>query len=235
MILSVSQETALEPVFRSLALLPDPEFEVQGTLYFLDGHYLFRHKEGDKFISKFVTSADLAAAFSQSEQDSGWMDPGVVRVGSNTKGLWTVYSAPAQKVEIRIDKEDVILVPIPRTVMLGNEETWWMWALKEKYFEANAAAYNAPFPNVYADGKICWGQNKAPRADATKGRENWWKFFSTPFNGDLANGKSQAEQGDIRVILRRLAEEKAKTYPLNDLVETESSIGRLIDKKLGDL
>lgn len=229
----IEEEKSVYAAYQALAMQPDPDFPVHGTLYFLDGHYLFRYNDGNKVSSKFVTAADLAAAFSHTEQDTGWLDAGIVRVGSNPQGTWFCYSAPAQKVEISLTNERPLTVPIPRTVLLGIDNGWYLWALKEKYFQLSAQAYKAPFPNVHPDGKICWGQNTAPKADPNKAREVWALFFSSPFNGDLADHKSNARPEDVRAVMRGLAEEKARTYPLNDLVSAGMQIGKLIDNKIG--
>src|SRR5271157_5947161 len=107
---------------KMLNIPEDPTIPVNGMLYFLDGQYLFRYRGEHGMESKFVTAIDLAAAFSQSEQDTGWLTAGVVRCGSSSKGRWFVYSAPAQKIEISISGAsgiEEIKVPFPRTVLFG--------------------------------------------------------------------------------------------------------------------
>jgi PRTRC genetic system protein B len=220
-------------LFQTLAPQPAPGPQIQAMLYFLDGHYLFRWWDKEKVTSKFVTANDLAAAFSHSEQDSGWLAPGIVRVGSSARGSWYVYSAPAQKVNISLSETETLTIPIPRTVMLGIDKDYYIWAMIEKYFEPKAAAYYAPFPNVYREGKICWGKNNPPKADSKSARGAWELFFGSLFNGDLANQKSKQHPADVRETLRGLAEVKVKAYPHNDLVHTNRAIGQLIEDEIG--
>ena len=61
---------------------PAPEFNAEAELYFLPGgHYLFRRRSAAGVTSKFVTAPDVAAAFTGQEMDSGWLPPGVMRIG----------------------------------------------------------------------------------------------------------------------------------------------------------
>jgi hypothetical protein len=204
-----------------------PPFPTQGVLYFLDGQYLFCYPtQAGGHASKFVTAKDVAAAFARVEEDSGWLPAGVVRCGNSARGRWFAYTAPAQKVEIALGDEH-LTVPIPRTVLLVMGDQHYLWALWEKYFFPEAAAYHAPFPNVYPGGKICWGQNTPPAFEVSEARQTWEKFFATPFNQDLAEGKSR-EHGSAIEMLRRLADGKRRTYPGDDLVEAGGSIGSKI-------
>jgi hypothetical protein len=208
--------------------VPSPKFKARAALFFLEGgHYLFRDCGANQESSKFVTSIDVAAAFSRQEIDTGWLPAGIVRYGHNAKGPWFVYSPPAQKVQVIIG-DDHVAIPIPRTVLVGNGAMYYLMALKGKHFEHQADGYHAPFPNVYIDGRICWGQNTPPEAWPEHARQVWDLFFSTPFNGDLANGKSKQEKTDVRVLLRELG--KANRYPENDLVEINTTIGYAIER-----
>jgi PRTRC genetic system protein B len=204
----------------------DPSFAIQGALFFLDGgHYLFRTNDNVRSVSKFVTSRDVAAAFAGQEQDTGWMPAGVLRAGHNAIGDWFVYSAPAQKVEITLEAKegrgapDVLKVPIPRTVLLGSATHYYLWALKTDHFEREAPVFHAPFPNVYSDGRVCWGANTAPSPIPQNARKAWELFFGTPFNIHLAADKSRSHPRDVGQLLRELAEKKSRSYPIGDLVK----------------
>ncbi|MAT45348.1 MAG: hypothetical protein CL609_23715 [Anaerolineaceae bacterium] len=204
-----------------------------GLLYFMDGQFLFRYKErGGAEISKYLTMDDVAAAFVQVEQDSGWMPAGVLRVGTSQQGRWYVYSAPAQKVTITVPPAERLTIPIPRTVMLGIGTKFYIWALKETHFNPNAKAYHAPFSNVHADGLICWGRAKTAEVDAKHARRIWDDFFYANFNNDLSNKKSVKHPANVLEMLRSLHDENKRKYPVADLVETRETIGQAIDRKV---
>lgn len=218
------------------ALAGSGELEAGGVLYFLDGQYLFRHRNGAAWVSKFLTSEDLEAAFTRSEPDTGWTPAGVVRQGRRAAGPFFVYSAPAQKVELSLaDGEPALRIPIPRTVLLGIGNMYFLWALKAKLFDPGETVYRAPFPNVYSDGRICWGSFAPPESDSRNARPVWEMFFRTPFNAHLAIKKVRSAEKDARDLLRKLAEGGARSFPEGELIreDSASSIGRLIDQQLG--
>ena len=100
-----------------------PSFSVMASLHFLEGgHYLFQMREEAKRVSKFVRASDVVAAFAGQEQDSGWLPAGLVRCGSNSKGDWFVYSAPAQKVELSFDISGEI---VRRATCRSRARCWW--------------------------------------------------------------------------------------------------------------
>lgn len=207
--------------------IDEPGFRYDAALYFLaGGHYLFRTAAGGKsFGTKFVTARDVAAAFTQHDEDSGWLPAGVVRVGHCAKGPWYVYSAPGQKVKVLFSTGEAT-IPIPRTVMLGVGRDYYLWAMRSSSFEHGAAGYNAPFPNVYETGKICWGQNKPQEADAQKARGMWEMFFRTPFNNDLSNRKCRTFPANVTELYPGL---KGK-FPVDELVETGGTMQTLINR-----
>ena len=214
-------------------MLPSkPTFDCTATLHFLpSGDYLFvDHERGG--LSKFLPVPAVAAAFSGLGRDSGWIPPGLVRHGHGPLGAWYVYSAPAQKVKIQV-LESVLEIPLPRTVVYHCDKTVHIWALSCATFDPGAMAYHLPLPNVYQDGKVCWGKNAAPAADPGQARKTWELFFTgTAFNADLANGKSKAFPASIVAQLEAVA--GANKYPAADLVSTNKKIGSLIDSFIKD-
>jgi PRTRC genetic system protein B len=220
----------------SIGQIEAPRFAVRGTLYFLEAQYLFRYQDGTGVHTKFLTPQDLAAAFSQKEKDSGWIPTGVVRAGECYKGPFYVYTEPAQMVTCTLEEgEEAVTFPIPRTVMLGAGNRYYIWAMKSNEFLADQAAFQAPFPNVYPDGKICWGKNSIGEADAKAGRKAWELFFQAPFSAHLASARVQGEVNDVRVLLKDLAEKKAKKFPAGVLLATNSTISYLVEEALREL
>ena len=222
---------SLPPV---IAMPQPPPFPVDATLHFLPGgHYLFCHYK-DLAVSKFVTAADVAAAFTGADQDTGYIPPGVVRIGRCAKGPFFAYSTPAQRVLVTIQSGNnsiESLVPVPRLVLLGLGSSYFLWALKSTTFTPTAPAYHAPFPNVYPTGLICWGANTPPEADPRAARKVWDLFFSSPFNEHLIDDKSAAHPRDVRIQLSAIA--GGRKYPLDDLRPIDRIIQVAIDAVLG--
>ena len=119
--------------------------------------------------------------------------------------------------------------------MLGIERSYYLWVLRSEAFEPEQIAFNAPFPNVYNDGKICWGSsNTPPEATPASARRAWEMFFSLPFNQDLATRKSKVCPNNVGEQLRTLAGTSAHSYPLDDLVTFDTlRISMVVDNILG--
>lgn len=213
---------------------PDPPlFDADASLHFLPGgHYLLCHHKEPK-LSKFVTSGDVAAAFTGADQDTGWIPPGVVRVGRCARGPYFVYSTPPQRrLVMLVSGPSTVqrLVPLPRLVMLGVGSAYYLWAVVTPHFNPSATVYQAPFPNIYRNGSICWGDNRPPEALPDQARKAWDLFFDSPFNGHLVEGKSKRFPLDVRLHLSSIA--GTRRFPHDDLEQTSNSLEWLVNSTL---
>ena len=222
-----------------LSAPPPPPYPVEAELFFLPaGHFLFRRNTQDGVQSKFVTIQDVAAAFTGAELDTDWLPPGIVRAGYCQHGAYAVYAVPPQVVSIALaqeGKEDLltITIPIPATLMVGIEASYYLAALGNAEFSPEAALFHAPFPNVNTNGKICWGGNSPKRAGPGCMPEAWRLFFTTPFNNHLVSGKSRKHNTDVRLQLMTLAEGNPRRYPLKDLVGRNKGVKAWVKELLG--
>jgi hypothetical protein len=117
-------------------------------------------------------------------------------------------------------------VPLPGLVMIGHEYDYTLWAVTDRPTEENIPLYMAPCPNVHPEG-VCRGNAPFPKA----GPATIWQavdvFFSSRFNRDLSNGKSQAYPDCVLDQWRVLIESGTESYPLDDLVKTDLTLREL--------
>jgi PRTRC genetic system protein B len=192
---------------------------VAAALYFLNSdELLFQWRDGDQTNSKFVSPQDAKSAFQGIGEDTGWLPDGVLRTGSNVRGRWVVYVAPPQIVKIRTDKNERLTIPIPITLFVGWGHRYYLWALSGKVFSNTLPLYNAPFPNVYGNGRICWGSHKVPIVTPMNIKSTWELFFDTVFNNHLSSNRAKSHKNDVMGLLRSLSKKKAKTFPARELV-----------------
>jgi len=203
--------------------------EADAALYFLpQGHYLFRWREESGLSgSKFVTSDDLQAAFANSERDTGWLAPGIVRTGYGKAGEWFVLHMPPQKITIHLLDVGTLTVPTPALVMAGAGRSYHLWALKEP-FSHQVRLFDAPFPNVHGGGQICWGNNTPPLANPANAQSAWRLLFESPFNGHLVQGKTRQHKDDVRKLLVKL-NGKSK-FPLSQLIAERGNLNSNIER-----
>lgn len=218
----------------------ETDIKSDGILYFLEsGHFLFRFFLKNRWESKFLTIEDVAASFVDEETDTGWIQKNIIRAGRSARGDWFVYFAPAQQKQLtfHLPGETVSLkVPIPTTVLIGVGHSYYLFAVADAAPSPRSKIYHAPFPNIYSNGRICWGNNPHPKAHHSQAAAVWNLFFGTPFNTHLANGKSNAFPKDVTEHLRALAD--ARKYPQADLMELNTTleycVGRILDRNWRD-
>lgn len=224
---------------------------VQAELLFLEGQLVYHWRDpeekggGEHF--KFVSLQQASRAFQQQSVDTGWLPSGLVRWGSTTAGSWLVKFIPpgyhtltlttldeAHFKELGEVKKNLvqIRVPLPAMIFAGTGDKYYVWALKGKLPDPEGKLYHAPLPNLYSDGKVCFGQNNPPPV-SWETLDKTWKLFieDAPFNADLSGGKSVEFATDIRkqlIAVSKLAEKASKKvgagggggieYPVADLV-----------------
>lgn len=212
-----------------LALPKDGLLRIKGALLFLAEDDLFAYSWTDsqgRSHSKLLPSDAVHAAFHPVSFDSGWMPPGTLRSGVNRAGLpWISLAIPPARRRLTILDNDLGLlrleVPLPGCVFTGCGRNYWVWAVREAEVTPQSVLYHAPFSNVGGSGSICFGANRPPEASATTILPAFQLFLESPFNGHLANHKSRRHLGDIRYLLRELAETHATEFPLDDLFQME--------------
>jgi hypothetical protein len=229
---------------------PRPLVDLDAELLMYAGQYLLHYKESGRSYGstrdtehyKLLTPAALKAAFASCPTDSGWLPPGIVRWGEAVSGQYVVMwvqpgkhtislqeldEVPPEGEQKSLARDRMIEVVLPGMVLAGQGTEWYLWACCSTEFDPKAKLYAAPLPNVGAGGKICWGENKAPRASASGALEAFGLFMNSPFNDHDCNGKSKGmaamlpphRRDDIRALLFLLAEEKAPEYPVEDLAQ----------------
>lgn len=223
-----------------MAPAPRGLLEIQAELLFLDGQLVYHWRDpqekggGEHF--KFVSPQEATRAFQQQSVDTGWLPAGLLRWGSQPQGNWFVRAVPPGyhtltltmlnqelfKALGTIKKEVVqVNVPMPLLLFAGVGTTYYVWAQQGQQPDPKGPLYLAPLPNLYAEGKICFGaNNKVPEASWETIEATWRLFIEeAPFNADLVRGKSVEFEGDIRKRLVELSNAKTvQVYPVADLV-----------------
>ncbi len=207
------------PIIRPL----DDGLHAEAGLLFVCGgeHPLFAQREGpQRVIYKFVSVADVARAFTWENADTGWLPPGLRRWGRTRQGNFAMLHIPAAKYCLHLhrpsrEEVETVTVPLPNLVLIGCERSYQVFALRDD-FAPQAPLYHAPLPNVYPSGEICFGVNTPPLLKEPCAIVAAWKLFiESPFNADLASGKSHSCPDDVRSLLRKL--NGKRTFPLGEL------------------
>jgi PRTRC genetic system protein B len=210
--------------------------DVDAVILIYNNHYFYRGTsrrspglpECHEF--KCLSPQTLQAAFSQSDNDSGWLQPNVNRHGRTSKGDWVIWFERSRRYQIQVEQK-ILTIPLPSLVLVGLNQQYWIFAVKGKQFSPDLKLFRAPVPNVHQTGQICWGNNKPPSASPASMQSAFSLFIESTFNGDLAVSKSRKYDLDIRLQLSALHHRNAKSYPLSDLVgqsHMESTVENII-------
>jgi hypothetical protein len=216
--------------------------DTRHILYLLEGQYLYQSQAEDGSIRyKFLSAQSVRLAFSHEPVDSGWLAPDICRWGFGQSGEWAIMfippavhtlwlptaliassgnSAPGQTEEQVLSDGlfTAVQLPLPALVFAGAGHQYYLWAVKAKTFNPELVGYHAPLPNVYPDGRICWGSNQVGVVTPQNLRGAWKLFISSPFNSHLAQRKSKRYNANILDQFRRLGVTNRKVYPAGDLL-----------------
>jgi hypothetical protein len=172
--------------------MPNPNDPIAVLEFMPTGMYRFKDLRHGEEQDKYVAAPVVAAAFTQTEHDSGWLPNNVLRTGYCAGGQFYVYFIPKGTHKITLihnEKPKILHIPLPSFVMVGVGNTHRLAALKEKAFSLDAETFFPPLPNSWDRGDICWGSNTPPKVRAENAEATWQLFIGSPFNNHLSENK----------------------------------------------
>ncbi len=180
--------------------------------------------DGTQYV---VDPISMAAALGNISLTSGLLPANTLFWGRrHNADRLAIYIAPkVHFVPIR-DELQAWRVPMPGLVFIGHEYHYSCFALKEEPSSLNLPLFHAPCPNVHPEG-VCRGNAPFPRAHPSTIWRAVEVFFGSKFNKDLGQHKSRKYPANILDMWRMLDEDEEKTYPLDDLLPANITLGRL--------
>lgn len=117
-------------------------------------------------------------------------------------------------------------VPLPGLVFVGYDHDYRLWAVTERPASRNVPLYQAPCPYVNNQGG-CHSDTLLPLAGVTTIWQAADLFFTNRFGRGLVENKSRAYPNCVLDQWRTLTENGIETYPAEDLIQTNLTIGRI--------
>jgi hypothetical protein len=219
-------------VYPSLKWHEDDYARLQGRLdLYTDFIVLSKFFQGQVSEQYVVDPMEVAAVLAGLDLSSGLLPDNCLfwskKHGSDRLGI---YVPPKVWLVAVRDEVAAWRVPLPGLVFTGHDYDYSVWAVAERPTDRQAPVYLAPCPNVHPEG-VCRGNAPFPRASPATIWQAVDVFFSSKFNRDLSNHKSQAYPDCVLDQWRALHQAGTESYPLTDLVKTNLSLGSLIDAK----
>lgn len=195
---------------------------------FTDFIIFTKYRDGEVTERFLVNPTETAAAIGGFDLNSGLL-PERCLFWSKKGGLdrLAIYIPPGPRFVTMRNEPQAWRVPLPGLVFVGYDFNYNLWAVKEPPVTPSVPLFAAPCPNIHEG--VCRGNAPFPRASCAAIWQAVDVFFSSKFNQDLSDGKSIAYPKSVVEQWRVLNQVNAEEYPLDDLVETKLTLGRLID------
>lgn len=212
-----------------------------GILYFFQGQLLYeRRSPQGAVIRKCISAQDARLAFTNQPIDSGWLSPQTIRCGVNAHGNWLLQRYAPTSYTLLLNQPltlpdnptpcHQLKVPLPGLLFLGWGKHYFLWAYRT-WNGPRTKLYQAPLPNIYAHGRICFGNTKVPAAHADTIEKAWNLVWLTDFNQDLRTDKSKEYPDNIYerlIALHQAQTNQPVQFPGTDLVPSQVTLDAII-------
>ncbi len=199
---------------------------------------MLRKTEGELTQEYPVDPAQIALALAAKVTfDTGLLGGNTLLVRQDGVKKTIVEYRQPQKTGIFLDgSETALRVPLPGLVMIrvtteGKAPQYGVYAVKRRPDSMDIPLFHAPIPNVFGSGAICWGTVQRVTDDALRGASlanDFAMLLGSPFGNHACSGKSRSHPQDIRAKLVALEAQKAKRYPVSDLIPVKKTLAHLL-------
>ena len=198
-----------------------------------------RRGANGRWTSYPIRPQALAEVLGNSPASSGILPANTLAYSSCSGVARYVVYRPAGRAVIRAAFAGVerrLDIPTPPLVWEGQRTDYRLWALDTRLYPVqpeNTPLYNAPFPNLYPGGGICWGDSDSRRVAAPDAMAAMLDLFLTGwrFSGHLAGNKSRMHGANVLGLLAEL--DGAETFPLHDLLASGMTLADVIGNERG--
>jgi PRTRC genetic system protein B len=188
---------------------------------------LLTRRDGKSWRQYPIEPDQLAQLLGKLPSASGLLPAHTLGNGIKNGAPFYVVYVPAHRARLQMPQGRTYTIPLPPLVWCGERRNYRVWALgTSAYPDRDLPLYKAPFPNCYADGRICWGNvGQIPEA-TTKTISQVRRLFleESEFNLHVADGKSVAFPVSVVARWQQLETSGAESYPLDDLMPSECSL-----------
>ncbi|MEQ8673783.1 MAG: hypothetical protein RLP44_29870 [Aggregatilineales bacterium] len=212
------------------------------SLDFYSYGVMLRKREGEMLTEFAVDPAQVAVALAAKVTfDTGLLSGNTVLVRQEGVKKTVVEYRKAQKTGIFLDgSETALRVPLPPLVMIrttteDRSPNYAVYAIKRKPASMDVALFNAPLPNLFNSGGICWGSVQRVTDMALSGAslaQDWAMLLGSSFGDHAVHNKSRSHPQDIRQKLIALEQNGTRRYPTSDLVAANKTLTQVLGGKL---
>lgn len=202
---------------------------------------MLRKREGDALTEYAVDPAQVAVALAAKVTfDTGLLSGDTLLIRTEGVKKTVVEYRKGQKTGVYLEgSETALRIPLPpllmiRTTSEDRNPNYAVYAVKRKPKSLAVALFQAPLPNVFNSGSICWGTVQRVSDAALSGAsltEDWAMLLGSPFGDHACSGKSKSHRSDIRQKLIELETNGARRYPTSDLIPANKTLAQVLGDK----
>ena len=199
---------------------------------------MLRKRQGDSITEYPVDPAQIATALAaRVTYDTGLLTGDTLLVRYTGVNQVVVEYRKPGKTGLYLEGSDAPLrIPLPGLVLIrataeGRSPAYHLYAVKKRPETLAAPMFQAPLPNVFSTGSICWGTVEVVSEAALAGAslvEDWTRLLGSRFGDHGVSGKSKACRDDIRRQWIALEQRNARVYPKSDLIEARKTLGQVL-------
>jgi len=211
------------------------------SLDFYSYGVMLRKREGDAITEYAVDPAQVAVALAAKVTfDTGLLSGDTLLIRTEGVKKTVVEYRKGQKTGIYLEgSETALRIPLPpllmiRTTSEDRNPNYAVYAVKRKPKSLDLALFQAPLPNVFNSGSICWGTVQRVSDTALSGAslaEDWAMLLGSPFGDHATSGKSASFPQDIRKKLIELEQKDCRRYPTTDLIPARKTLAQVLGDK----
>jgi len=211
------------------------------SLDFYSYGVMLRKREGDTLTEYTVDPAQVAVALAAKVTfDTGLLSGDTLLIRTEGVKKTVVEYRKGQKTGVYLEgSETALRIPLPpllmiRTTSEDRNPNYAVYAVKRKPRSLAVALFQAPLPNVFNSGSICWGTVQRVSDVALSGAsltEDWAMLLGSPFGDHACSGKSKSHRSDIRQKLIELENNSARRYSTSDLIPAKKSLAQVLGDK----
>jgi hypothetical protein len=211
------------------------------SLDFYSYGVMLRKREGDMLTEYPVDPAQVAVALAAKVTfDTGLLSGDTLLIRTEGVKKTVIEYRNGQKTGIYLEgSETALRIPLPpllmiRTTSEDRNPNYAVYAVKRKPKSLDVALFQAPLPNVFNSGSICWGTVQRVSDTALSGAslaEDWAMLLGSPFGDHACSGKSKSHRSDIRKKLIELEQNGSRRYPTSDLIPARKTLAQVLGDK----
>lgn len=170
--------------------------------------------------------------------ETGLLSPNTLYIAQEGVHKLVIEYRKRQKTALFLEGSDApVIIPLPemvlfrRTTEKGLPE-YRIFAVRERPTDLKTKLYHVPLPNIYDDGRICWGnvqQLQAQQLTSSILVEDWKILLGTHFGSHSVTRKSKSHPGDIRQKYLEMENRKSRVYPKSDLIAANRTLEDVLE------